>query len=110
MIAVSGHLMPLCDDRLGGGRISLRNPPAGVEGRLDALLLENPQNPPNRGVRTVFALRVFLVVHLSVRTGPDVLAALEIERQADRDPAVVRPREFAVMVVFLKHHLSLLAF
>jgi small neutral amino acid transporter SnatA (MarC family) len=49
------------------------------------------------------------MVHLAVRTGPNILAALEIERQADRDPTVVRPSEFAVMVVFFKHGSSLLA-
>src|SRR6202043_3983345 len=108
-IAVASDLMPLGDDRLGGRRVALGDPATGVEGRLDALLLQYPEDPPDRRVRPVLGLGVLLVIHFSVRTGPHVLAALEIEGQGHRNPAAVGPRESVVLVVFLKHRLFLLA-
>src|ERR1700722_3227953 len=59
VIAVAGDLVAVCDDRLHRIRITLGNCAAGEEAGLDALLIENAQNPPNRGVRAVLALGIF---------------------------------------------------
>src|SRR5580704_6782396 len=56
VIAMTGNLMAVCDNRLHRIRITLGNGAAGEEASLDALLVENAQNAPNRGVRAVLAL------------------------------------------------------
>ncbi len=48
VIAMTGDLVTIGDDRLDGFRITLGDAAAGDERRLDAFLLENAQNAPHR--------------------------------------------------------------
>src|SRR5262245_21348096 len=102
MIAVTGDFVPTGNDRLYGFRKALRNAAAGEERRLDAFRLEDAQNAPDTGVRSVLALGVFLVIHQAIRQRAHILAALEVEGQRHRDPIVVGPEEL-VSVVFFQH-------
>src|SRR5262245_26115130 len=104
MVAVPRHFVPAGDDRLHGFRIALGDAPAGQERRLHALLFEDTQDAPHAGIRPVLGLGVFLVIHAAVRQRPHVFAALEIERERDRDPPVVRPEHAVVRMIFLQHY------
>ena len=103
MVAVAGDLVAVGDDRLDRVGETLGDGAAGQERRLHVLVLENAQDSPDRRVRAVFALGVFLVVARAVGQRADVLAALEIEGERDRDLGLVRPDEMAAVVVVLQH-------
>src|ERR1700728_3242598 len=79
VIAVTGDLVAAADDGLDRVREPLGDRAAGEKSRLDLLFLEDPQDAPDRRVRPVLALGIFLVVARSVGQRPHVLAALEIE-------------------------------
>src|SRR5689334_3358601 len=78
VIAVAGHLVAALGDRRQRLGKSLGDPAAGHEGCLYFRLIENAEDAPNTGVRSVFALCVFFVVDLAVLVRLYVLAALKI--------------------------------
>src|ERR1700733_9148580 len=103
VIAVAGDLVAVGDDRFHRIRITLGDCAAGKEASLDALFVENAQNAPNRGVRPVLALGIFLVVERAVFKRPHILAPLEVEGQTHRHTGLVGPREAPFVMIFLKH-------
>ena len=98
--------MAVVEDGLHSLREALRDGAAGQEGRLDALFLQDPQQPVDCVVGTVFALAPHLVVQNAVLVRLHVLAALEVEGQEHRGPLAARPTDEMVVVVFLEHGLS----
>src|SRR5262245_32468040 len=103
IVSVAFHHMAMGKDRLDCFRKSLRDCPASQERRLDILFLQNPQQPINCMVRTVFALAPHFVVENAVLIRLYVLAALEVEGQKHRRPLSVRPTDEMVVMIFLEH-------
>ncbi len=66
MITMSGNLVPLCNDRLDRLWIPLGDPATGQKCSLDSLFPQDPEDPPDRRVRSILCLGVFLVVDLSI--------------------------------------------
>ena len=66
---MAGNFVALGDDGLNRVRVTLGDRAAGEKCRLDALLLQDAQDAPDRRVRPVFALRVFLVIARAVGSG-----------------------------------------
>ena len=103
IVAVPFHHMAVGKNRLNGLRKTLDDRPAGQERRLDVLFFQNPQQPIDCMVRTVFTLAPHFVVENAVLVRLHVLAALEIERQKDRGPLSARPMDEMVVMIFLEH-------
>ena len=66
MVAVAGDLVAMLDDCPRGIRISLGDPAAGHKRRFDLRLVQDSENPPDSGFRTILCLRVFLVIDFAV--------------------------------------------
>ena len=103
IISVALHHMAVGKDRLDCFWKTLRDGSASQERRLNVFFLQNPQQPINCMVRTVFALAPHFVIENAVLIGLHVLAALEIEGQRNRGPLSARPTDKMVVVVFLEH-------
>src|SRR5215510_2921532 len=106
IVAVPFPHLAVGKNRLDGLRKTLDDRPAGQERRLDVLFLQNPQQPIDCMVRTVFTLAPHFVVENAVLVRLHVLAALEIEGQKDRGPLSARPMDEMVVVIFLEHGCS----
>src|SRR3954452_5023030 len=107
IVAVAFDDMAVIEDSLHRLREALRDRPAGQEGRLDVLFLQNAQQPVDRMVGAVLTLAPHFVVQNAVLIRLHVLAALEIEGQKNRGPLPARPADQMVVVVFLQHGVSL---
>jgi len=59
IVAVAFDHMAVVEDGLHGLREALRDCPAGKESRLDVLFLQNPQQPVDRMVWSVFTMATF---------------------------------------------------
>src|SRR5262245_35693959 len=95
--------MAVGKDRLNCFGKTLGDGPASQERRLDVLFLQNPQQPINGMVRSVFALAPHFVIEDAVLVRLHVLAALEIEGQKDCGSLAARPTDEMIVVVFLEH-------
>ena len=98
--------MPVIENGLDRLRVTLGDCAAGKEGRLDVLLLQNPQKPINRVVRAVLALAPHFIIEDAVLIRLHVLAALEVEGQKHAGPLSAWPTNEMVVVVFLEHGAS----
>jgi hypothetical protein len=76
--------MAVVEGGLHGLREALRD--AGKESRLDVLFLQNPQQPVDRIVWSVFTLAPHFVIENVVLVRLHVLAALEVEGQKHGGP------------------------
>src|SRR5258706_269662 len=103
IVSVSFHHMTMGKYRLDCFGKTLGDGPAGQERRLDVLFLQNPQQPINCMVRSVFALAPHFVIENAVLVRLHVLAALEVEGQKDCGSLAARPTHEMIVVVFLEH-------
>src|SRR5258706_14879120 len=104
MITMAGDLMPLGNHRRHGFRIAIGDATAGEKCRFYFVGRENAQDAPDAGIRSVFGLGIFLMIHFSVLIGSYVLTALKIKAQQYRDAGITGPRNLAIRVEFLNRH------
>src|SRR5258706_4204956 len=104
MITMTGDFMPLANYRRHGFRIALGDATASEKCRFYFVGRENTQDAPDAGIRSVFGLGIFLMIHFSVLIGSYVLAALKIKAQQDRDTGIAGPRNLAIRVEFWNRH------
>src|SRR6185369_9000655 len=95
MVAMARHFMAGRDNRRHGVGVALRDAAAGEKSRLHFVCGKDAENAPDAGVRTVFGLSIFFVIHFAVLIRPNVFTALEIEAKKHRDSSVARPGYFA---------------
>src|SRR5262249_32534711 len=95
--------MAVGKDRLNCFGKTLGDGTASQERRPNILFLQNPQQPVDGMVRSVFALAPHFVIEDAVLVRLHVLAALEIKGQKDCGSLAARPTDEMIVVVFLEH-------
>src|SRR6266508_5501886 len=104
MIAMTGDLVTLGDDRGHLVRIALGNAATGKKSSLHFVGRKNAKNSPNTSFGAVLCLGIFFMIHLAVFVRLNVFAALKIEAEQDGDAGIARPVNFAIGMKFFERH------
>src|SRR5690349_14506753 len=94
MIAMPRYIMSGCMNRLDRVGVTFRQSAAGNEGRLEIVLFQEAQNPPNCHTGSVFASGILLSINPAFGIRFQTFGALIVEDKINRTSVRLRPMEF----------------